>query len=44
MSDAAVASEATAPATPAKKPKASAGAGGAAAKKPKAKPTHPKTS
>ncbi|CAG9574385.1 unnamed protein product [Danaus chrysippus] len=43
--DTAVASETPAPATPAKKPKASAAAAAAAAgsKKPKAKPTHPKT-
>lgn len=41
MADTAVASEAPAPATPAKKPKGSAAGG---AKKPKAKPTHPKTS
>ncbi|KAJ0169125.1 hypothetical protein K1T71_015131 [Dendrolimus kikuchii] len=40
--DTAVAAETPAPATPAKKPKASAAAAGA--KKPKAKPTHPKTS
>ncbi|XP_045522914.1 histone H1-like [Pieris brassicae] len=43
MADTAVASETPAPATPAKKaPKAAAAA--AAAKKPKARPTHPKTS
>ncbi|KAJ0169933.1 hypothetical protein K1T71_014543 [Dendrolimus kikuchii] len=42
MADTAVAAETPAPATPAKKPKASAAAAGA--KKPKAKPTHPKTS
>lgn len=40
MADTAVANETPAPATPAKKPKSTAGA----AKKPKAKPTHPKTS
>ncbi|XP_037301051.1 histone H1-like [Manduca sexta] len=44
MADTAVATEAPAPATPAKKPTAKAAAAGAAAKKPKAKPTHPKTS
>ncbi|CAK1597163.1 unnamed protein product [Parnassius mnemosyne] len=43
MADTAVASETPAPATPAKKPKAAATAAGGA-KKPKAKPTHPKTS
>lgn len=42
MADTAVATEAPAPATPAKKQARQAG--GAAAKKPKAKPTHPKTS
>lgn len=41
MADATVASDTPAPTTPAKKPKASASGG---AKKPKAKPTHPKTS
>ncbi|RVE41303.1 hypothetical protein evm_014047, partial [Chilo suppressalis] len=41
MADTAVASETPAPATPAKKPKAAAAGG---PKKPKAKPTHPKTS
>ncbi|GBP62470.1 Histone H1 [Eumeta japonica] len=48
MADTAVASEAPAPTTPAaaaKKPKATAvGGGGGVVKKPKAKPTHPKTS
>lgn len=43
MADTAVASETPAPATPAKKPKASASAAGGV-KKAKAKPTHPKTS
>ncbi|KAJ8703904.1 hypothetical protein PYW07_013209 [Mythimna separata] len=44
MADTAVATEAPAPATPAKKQARQAGGAGAAAKKPKAKPTHPKTS
>ncbi|KPJ12778.1 hypothetical protein RR48_10408 [Papilio machaon] len=43
MADTAVASETPAPATPAKKPKATAASAGGV-KKPKAKPTHPKTS
>ncbi|CAK1556062.1 unnamed protein product [Leptosia nina] len=44
MADTAVASEAPAPATPAKKTPKAAAAAAAAAKKPKSKPTHPKTS
>ncbi|CAB3262480.1 unnamed protein product, partial [Arctia plantaginis] len=45
MADTAVATEAPAPAAGAKKAaRQSGGGGGAAAKKPKAKPTHPKTS
>ncbi|XP_013139166.1 PREDICTED: histone H1B-like, partial [Papilio polytes] len=44
MADTAVASETPAPATPAKKPKATAAAAAGGVKKPKAKPTHPKTS
>ncbi|KAA5582532.1 histone H1/H5 family protein, partial [Acinetobacter baumannii] len=45
MADTAVATETPAPATPVKKPKTSASGGASAgAKKPKAKPSHPKTS